>query len=79
MDADLPRLLRIKYGLPDDPTEGDIDAWARRTRYLILSGGQNAEDAGDAAARAAFKGFGTRFYRSEADTIQALLALAQTK
>lgn len=70
--------LRIKYGLPDNPTTDAVSRWSARTNQLIAEG-KSREGAGRIAAAGIFPGFETRVYASEADTIDTLLTEALRK
>jgi hypothetical protein len=70
--------LRIKYGLPDNPTPELVDRWRERTEQNIKAG-YSREGAGRVAAAGLFPGFETRVYASEADTIDTLLTEALRK
>ncbi|WP_420606534.1 hypothetical protein [Novosphingopyxis sp.] len=69
--------LRIKYGLDRLPTNPEIAEWRRVTENLIREG-EPAEKAGDLAAQYNLPGYKTHVFKTEADSIEALLrALAQ--
>jgi hypothetical protein len=70
--------LRIKYGLSEYPSDGQISDWLSRTEALVADGA-DAEEAGRAAAFEAFGELDAVLLFSEADTIQALLAKARAK
>jgi hypothetical protein len=70
--------LRIKYGLAENPTPTEVDRWLREIP-LNESKGYSAEAAARIAASGSFRGFETRVYASEADTIQSLLDAARNK
>jgi hypothetical protein len=70
--------LRIKYGLANDPSESKILEWARQTR-TYQQRGFGLEQAGDVAAKLLFPDYRSRYYASEADTIEALLRAAEGK
>lgn len=78
--SDLPIFdrLRIKYGLPENPTREAVDRWVTRATELI-SEGKSREGAGRIAAAGIFSGFETKVYASEADTIDTLLTEALKK
>jgi hypothetical protein len=70
--ASISNSLKIKYGLGRDPSEVEAQEWANLTRQLINQG-SSREDAGHAAAKKLFPDYRTRYYASEADTIEYLL------
>jgi len=70
--------LMIKYGLPREPSDGEVARWAELVRRL-RSQGSDLDLAGETAARQIFTGFRTRHYASQADTIDTLLRLADQK
>jgi hypothetical protein len=76
--ADISHKLLIKYGLAENPTREKTEEWVKLTEELIRSGYQK-EQAGTEAARKIFRDFKTRFYASEADTIEMLLHEAAKK
>lgn len=70
--------LRIRFGLRNQPTDAQITQWAQLARKLIDMG-YSSDQAGTAAAKQIFPDFNNVFYGSEADTIMALLRLAENK
>lgn len=70
--------LRVKYGLQQDPTSIQVDAWTQLTDSYIRQG-TPPEQAGQKAAKLLFADFGTKFYASEADDIVALLNAAKRR
>ncbi|MEP5514804.1 MAG: hypothetical protein ABJP87_07665, partial [Bauldia litoralis] len=70
--------LRINYGLGKEPSDYEVERWARLTRQLI-SQGRDREAAGEAAAKQLFPDYRTHVYASEGDTIDTLLRLAEEK
>jgi hypothetical protein len=68
----------LKYGLSHSPTDQEVERWRLATERLIARGVQPSE-AGRRAAEEVFPDCGTMFYKSEADTIQMLLAKAKQK
>lgn len=69
--------LRIKYGLDRLPTDLEVAEWQRVTENLIREG-EPVEKAGHLAAQYCLPGYQTRVFKTEADSIEALLrALAQ--
>jgi hypothetical protein len=76
--ADAGHGLRIKYGLGNNPTTSQIQAWARETRVNI-NRGLGREQAGETAAKLLFPDFRTHHYASQADEIEALLRAAEGK
>lgn len=78
MDSGFGASLRVKYKMPDAPTEQQVRRWAQRVEALIANG-VDAEEAGGTAASEIFDGVGTMMLKSQADTIQALLARARER
>ena len=70
--------LMLKYGLNHGPTADEVRRWREETERLIQQG-VASEDAGRKAAEKIFADFATMFYKSQADTIAALLAAAKDK
>lgn len=70
--------LRIKYGLPDNPTPQMVDSWRAQTERNV-SQGYTKDAAGRNAAAYVFPGFETRVYASEGDTVDTLLTEALKK
>lgn len=70
--------LRIKYGLPVNPTQDMVSRWTQQTDKYVRDG-YGREVAGRLAAGAIFPGFETRVYAGEADTIDTLLTEALRK
>lgn len=70
--------LRIKYGLSENPTSQEVDRWVRETEDNQRRG-YGREDAARRAAASIFKGFETRVYASESDTIESLLDAARNR
>ncbi len=70
--ADIGQSLKIKYGLRDRATPEQIRRWEALVRQY-LDRGVPPEDAGRAAAKDVFPDFQKYFYKSEADTLEALL------
>lgn len=70
--------LMIKYGLSRQPTDSEIARWVSETERLVTVGYSN-EDAGRRAAHAVLPGAGSRGYKTQADTISALLAEAKKR
>ena len=70
--------LRIKYGLTHNPTDGEVRLWAQRTRQFANQG-LPLEQAGMQAAQQVFRDFRTMVFKSEADTIEALLRAAEAR
>jgi len=70
--------LRIRFGLQHDPTDAQIKQWTQIVKQLKNSG-YTADQAGATAAKQVFPDFNTMVYASEADTIEALLRLAENK
>lgn len=70
--------LRIKYGLPDNPTDAQVTLWVSLTDEAVADGADE-EEAGREAAFTAFDGVDSVLLFSAADTIQALLALARRR
>ena len=76
--ADITHNLMIKFGLSRRPTQEESDRWVATTNVLI-SQGYTREEAGRRAAVQILPGVGTKFYASEADTIDTLLDKAKDK
>jgi hypothetical protein len=76
--ADIGHGLMIKYGLAHQPSSERAQEWARLTR-LLMDRGVGREDAGARAAQQLFTDYRTRYYASEADTIEMLLRQASEK
>jgi hypothetical protein len=76
--ADISHSLMVKYGLARGPSEALTQIWLRRVRANIADG-MDQETAGESAARATFTDFQTRFYASQAETLEALLRAAGNK
>lgn len=74
--SDATHSLKIKYGLRNEPTDAQAKTWAQVTRQ-VASQGHALDTAGAAAAKQIFPDFKTVVYASEADTIEALLRLAE--
>lgn len=74
--SDASHNLKIKYGLRSEPTDAQAKLWAQVTRQ-VASQGHVLEAAGAAAAKQLFPDYKTVVYASEADTIEALLRLAE--
>lgn len=70
--------LRIKYGLPDNPTPEMVARWTALTNQYIARG-SSREVAGRQAGASIFPEFETRVYASEAETIDTLLTEALRK
>ena len=70
--------LRIRFGLQHQPTDTQIKQWVDLVKQLKARG-YSADQAGAAAAKQIFPDFNTMVYASEADTIEALLRLAENK
>lgn len=70
--------IMIKYGLGHAPAESEIARWVSETEALIAVGFP-AEEAGRRAAKAVWPDAGTHFYKTQADTILALLAAAKKR
>ncbi len=75
---DLAHDLRIKYGLPDDPSEALIHSWLDRVSVLIVETG-DPEQSGRQAALEVFGELDRILYFSAADTLEVLLARAKEK
>ena len=78
MDQNIELKLRIKYGLPAEPTSDQIRHWANEVDQLVAIG-IDLEAAGKKAAEQVFPGAGTYVLKSEADTVEALLNEAKKK
>jgi len=76
--ADIGHRLLIKFGLVSQPTTAQQEEWARISAALIRNG-VSVESAGDQAARQVFRDYGRMGYKSEADTIEMLLRIANNK
>lgn len=76
--SDVAHNLRIKYGLTNQPTDDQVKLWAQVTRRLATQG-LSQEQAGAAAAQQVFPDFRTMVFKSEADTIEALLRAAEAR
>ena len=74
--SDASHNLKIKFGLRNEPTEAQTKLWAQVTRQ-VASQGHSLDAAGAAAAKQIFPDYRTVVYASEADTIEALLRLAE--
>lgn len=70
--------LRIRFGLQHQPTDTQIKQWVDLVKQLKARG-YSVDQAGAAAAKQIFPDFNTMVYASEADTIEALLRLAENK
>lgn len=70
--------LRIKYRLPDVPTDEQAAEWALLTQALIREG-KPPEDAGQEAAERLFVIDRNLILKAEADTIESLLEQARKK
>jgi hypothetical protein len=70
--------LRLKYGLPANPTADQVRRWQETTESSIRLG-SGKEQAGRAAAASIFQGFETRIYASESETIDSLLDAARRR
>lgn len=70
--------LRIRFGLQHQPTDAQVKQWAELVKSLKARG-YLADQAGATAAKQIFPDFNTMVYASEADTIEALLRLAENK
>lgn len=70
--------LRIRFGLLHQPTDAQVRQWTQTVRQLV-GRGYSADQAGTEAAKQVFPDFNTMVYASEADTIEALLRLAENK
>lgn len=70
--------LKIKYGLREEPSKDKVVRWADETERM-RSAGVTLEEAGRSAASKVFADFGTIFYKSQGDTILALLAEAKKR
>ncbi len=70
--------IRVKFGLRDDPTEQQLEDWAREVAELI-AWGEDPELAARIAAFRYFDGVDQVFYGSQADNIQALLKALSAK
>lgn len=70
--------LQIKYGLRQAPSEFDQSRWVNLVRQYI-NAGMDEEAAGSRAAQLVFSDYQTMLYKSEADTIVALLQAAERR
>ena len=70
--------LRIKYGLAENPTSDQVDRWVQEIP-LNESKGYSREGAARIAAAGVFRGFETRTYAAETDSIEALLDAARNR
>lgn len=70
--------LKIKYGLPNDPSDAEVQRWLARVGELV-GRGIDRETAGRTAAAEIFKGVGTCKYASVADDIEAILNAARRR
>ncbi len=73
---DAGRSFMIKYGLAKAPCAERMQAWGRAVR-VYLERGDDFELAGVFAANALFPDYRSCVYRSEPDTAEALLRLAE--
>lgn len=76
--ANAANALRIRFGLQRQPTDAQIKQWAEIVKSLKARG-HSTDQAGAAAAKQVFPDFNTVVYCSEADTIEALLRMAENK
>lgn len=76
--ADAANGLRIRFGLQHQPTDTQIKQWVDLAKQFKARG-YSTNQAGVAAAKQIFPDFNTMAYLSEADTIEALLRLAENK
>lgn len=66
--------LKVKYGLPSEPSLAVRQQFKRQARANINSGRfSTVEAAGRSAAMQVFTGFETRVYASQSDTLEMLL------
>jgi hypothetical protein len=76
--AEIGERLRIRFGLEKAPSKEQVTEWARLVRHLVVEG-QRLDDAGTTAAKQTFPDFGKYVFKTEADTIVALLEAAEKK
>ena len=76
--ADVGDRIRIKYGLTNNPSLDQQRRWADLVDQLVRQG-YTPDDAGRMAAEQVFPDLGTRFYKSESDTIAMLLQRIRDK
>ncbi|MCK5214199.1 MAG: hypothetical protein KAR05_02455 [Candidatus Omnitrophica bacterium] len=75
---DLAHSLKIKYGLPNNPSKKKVIIWTAKTNVNIKNG-LDAEESGKLAAQETFSDFETMLYGGQADTILSLLAEAKKR
>lgn len=76
--SDLENTLKIKFGLENSPDINKINEWLDKSSYYINLGIEE-EIAGEKAAKDVFEDYYTWVYKSQSDTITALLAQAREK
>lgn len=64
--------LKLKYGLPVNPSDFQVTAWHDRV-IANANLGKPAEQAGEEAAKQLFTGVGSIKYAAQGDTIESLL------
>jgi hypothetical protein len=76
--ADIGHELMVKYGLSRRATPTECTQWVQRVEALIRQG-IGREEAGRHAASELLPGYNTHVYRTQADTIEALLSRANER
>ena len=76
--SDLAHRLRIKYGLEEPPSDELIRRWAEAVERLLRAE-YEPEEAGRVAAKETFPDYERMFFKSAADTLEALLDEARKK